>query len=151
MRVEWTSSLRSTSLSSTLVTDTSVVYAALHRDERHHRSCASLLASISPVVLPAPVITEATLLSLSRSRPRAADALLRSVVDGTVAVVDLQARDYARVRELIARYVDLRLSFVDASVVAIAERLQETTIATLDRRHFSVVQPLHCEAFTLVP
>ena len=138
-------------MSSTLVTDTSVVYAALNRDEKHHRRCASLLASSSPVVLPAPVITETSLLSLSRRRPRAADALLRSVVDGSVAVVDLQTQDYLRVRELIARYVDLGLSVVDASVVAIAERLEETTIATLDRRHFSVVQPLHCEAFTLVP
>jgi hypothetical protein len=40
---------------------------------------------------------------------------------------------------------------VDASVVVVAERLEETTIATLDHRHFSVVRPLHAEAFTLVP
>ena len=44
-----------------------------------------------------------------------------------------------------------RSSLVDASVVAIAERLEQDTIATLDRRHFSVVRPLHVDAFTLVP
>jgi hypothetical protein len=73
------------------------------------------------------------------------------VLDGTLIVVDLEPEDYARVRRLVTTYADLALSFVDASVVAIAERLEETTIATLDRRHFSVVKPVHCEAFTLVP
>ena len=104
-----------------------------------------------PVVIPAPVITETTMLSRFRRNERAVDALLRSVVDGTVAIVDLEWADYARVRELISKYSDLSLGFVDASVVAVAERLDETTIATLDRRHFSVVKPAHCEAFTLVP
>ena len=91
------------------------------------------------------------MLSRSRDRPQAVDALLRSVVDGTVAVVELELADYSRARQLVAQYADLGLGFVDAAVVAIAERFEETTIATLDHRHFSVVKPLHCEAFTLVP
>jgi hypothetical protein len=36
-------------------------------------------------------------------------------------------------------------------VVAAAERLEAVEIATLDRRHFSVVRPSHVEAFTLLP
>lgn len=39
----------------------------------------------------------------------------------------------------------------DASIVAIAERLGVTQIATLDRRHFGVVRPNHVDAFTLLP
>jgi hypothetical protein len=35
------------------------------------------------------------------------------------------------------------LGIVDAAVIAIAERLQLTEIATLDHRHFAVVQPSH--------
>lgn len=46
---------------------------------------------------------------------------------------------------------DLPLGFVDASVVAVAERLGERQVATLDRRHFSVVRPRHVKAFRLVP
>jgi uncharacterized protein len=38
-----------------------------------------------------------------------------------------------------------------ASLIAIAERLGIDTIATLDRRHFTVVRPAHVEAFTLLP
>lgn len=32
---------------------------------------------------------------------------------------------------------------VDAAVIAVCERLGETKVATLDRRHFSVVRPRH--------
>jgi predicted nucleic acid-binding protein len=138
-------------LKNTLVTDTSVLFAALDRTERLHGACSDLVASGATITLPAPVLTETTLLSRSRGTKNAVDALLESVLDGTLIVVDLESEDYARVRRLVATYADLALSFVDASVVAIAERLEETTIATLDRRHFSVVKPVHCEAFTLVP
>lgn len=45
----------------------------------------------------------------------------------------------------------MHLGTTDASIVALAERLQLGEIATLDRRHFSVVRPAHIDAFTLLP
>jgi hypothetical protein len=36
-------------------------------------------------------------------------------------------------------------------VIALLERLDERVVATLDRRHFSVVLPAHVEALTIVP
>ena len=56
-----------------------------------------------------------------------------------------------RIAELVARYRDLPLGTVDASVVATAERLNVTDIATLDRRHFTIVQPSTASPFTLLP
>ena len=53
--------------------------------------------------------------------------------------------------ELVGTYADLPLGAVDASVVAVAERLGATTLATLDRRHFTVVRPRHTTAFALLP
>ena len=44
-----------------------------------------------------------------------------------------------------------RLGLVDASVVAVCERLQEETVLTLDRRDFTVVRPRHCAALRLLP
>ena len=136
---------------SILVTDTSVVYAALVRGDRHHEACAGLLSSGVPVGVSTPVLTEAGLIALSRAGPGALVRLLQSVVDGSLVVLDPDPEDYVRIRDLVLRYHDLPLGIVDASVVAAAERLEETTIATLDRRHFSVVRPLHCKALTLVP
>ncbi len=48
-------------------------------------------------------------------------------------------------------YADFPLGLVDASVIAVAERLGAADIATLDRRHFSVVRPAHVPAFRLLP
>jgi predicted nucleic acid-binding protein len=39
----------------------------------------------------------------------------------------------------------------DASIIAIAERLDLTTIATLNHRDFAVVRPAHCDGFELIP
>ena len=47
--------------------------------------------------------------------------------------------------------MDLPLGGTDASLIAVAERLGATRIATLDRAHFSIVRPAHCDAFELSP
>lgn len=59
--------------------------------------------------------------------------------------------DLMRMAGLVARYHDLPLGSVDASVIAAAERRGVAAIATLDRRHFSVVRPAHTKAFALLP
>ncbi|MFK4146668.1 hypothetical protein [Streptomyces sp. NPDC004065] len=51
----------------------------------------------------------------------------------------------------VLRYADFPLGGVDASVIAVAERFGVDRVATLDRRHFSVVKPAHVPAPTLVP
>ena len=66
-------------------------------------------------------------------------------------VEDLLPEDYRRVGSLLSTYADLRVSFVDASVLAIVERLRETKLATLDYRHFSVMRPRHIDALELLP
>jgi len=56
-----------------------------------------------------------------------------------------------RAAELVARYRDSEIGYVDAIVVAIAERLRDKVIATVDRRHFSAIRPNHTAAFQLLP
>jgi predicted nucleic acid-binding protein len=53
--------------------------------------------------------------------------------------------------ELVRQYADFPLGSADASVIAVAERLGATTIATIDLRHFRAVKPAHCAAFELLP
>ncbi len=76
---------------------------------------------------------------------------LRELVRGSLDLQPLEHGDLIRMAELIETYADLRLGTVDASVIAIAERLGATTIATLGRRHFTVVRRRHADAFDLVP
>jgi predicted nucleic acid-binding protein len=78
-------------------------------------------------------------------------AFLEAVAAGSFEPVNLTSDDVARVAELVSRYDDLPLGTTDASVIALAERLDVEEIATLDQRHFRVVRPNHVEAFTLLP
>ena len=110
-----------------------------------------MVTSGDAIVTAAPVIAEVDWIARSRGAPDALPRLLASVVDGSLIVVNLDRSDYARALDLIRQYADLPLDLVDASVVAVAERLGQVVVATLDHRHFSVVKPLHCEGFTLVP
>lgn len=134
-----------------MITDTGVVYAAMDRGDPSHTVCVELLQRTGdPLVVPSPVLVELDWLGDARGTP-VLDTMLESVESGAIEVVDLAAADYSRIRELCRQYRDLGLGMVDASVVAVAERLGEDTIATLDHRHFSVVRPRHVDAFTLVP
>ncbi len=134
-----------------MITDTGVVYAAMDRNDPSHASCVELLERTGDaLVVPSPVLVELDWIGDARGLP-VLDAALTSVESGSIEVIDLSPADYARIRDLCRQYRDLGLGMVDASVVAVAERLGEGTIATLDHRHFSVVRPLHVDAFTLVP
>jgi uncharacterized protein len=62
-----------------------------------------------------------------------------------------QPHEWQRIADLVETYADLPLGGTDASVIALAERLDATAIVTLDRRHFSVVRPAHVDAFELLP
>jgi predicted nucleic acid-binding protein len=114
----------------------------MDRADADHQACAELIAGFpEPLLVPAPVIVELDWLATSRLGPEPFATFLG----------DLVSRDYTRVRELLDRYTDLRLGFVDASIVAIGERLQEPKLATLDHRHFSAIRPRHVDAFELLP
>ena len=63
----------------------------------------------------------------------------------------LESDDLQRSAELVERYANLPLGAADASVIAVAERLDIRQILTLDRAHFSIVRPNHIDAFDLLP
>ncbi len=53
--------------------------------------------------------------------------------------------------DLVRQYADFPLGTADASVIAVAERLGATHVATIYHRHFRAVRPAHCPAFELLP
>ena len=89
------------------------------------------------------VITEVVYLLGTRLGVHAEVRFLGDLAAGNLIPEPVAASDWIRIAELVARYEDLPLGTVDASVVAAAERRSVTTVATLDRRHFSVVQATH--------
>jgi uncharacterized protein len=135
-----------------LICDTGPLYAGMDRADADHEPCAELLASSAEQLLvPAPVIVELDWLAANRLGPAPFLAFLADLADGAIAVVDLVRADYVRARELLVRYADLKLGFVDAAIVAVVERLGERKLATLDHRHFGTIRPRHVETLELLP
>ena len=118
-------------------------------DPAHGASLALLAGHAGPLVVPALVVAEAAHLIARRAGQRAEIRFLGDLAAGDFQVEPVHATDWERIAQLVARYREMRLGTVDASVIAAAERLGITAVATLDRRHFSVVRPRHVEAFAL--
>jgi len=103
------------------------------------------------VIVPALTITEVAYLVSRRLGTRAETLFLGDLASGAFSVDAPQPSDWIRIGELVARYHDFPLGTVEASVIVTAERRRARLIATLDRRHFSVVRPRHVSAFELLP
>jgi len=73
------------------------------------------------------------------------------VLAGAYRVKPPTGADLERCRTLQELYADLSVGVVDASVIALVERLGEDKLATLDHRHFSVMRPAHVDALALFP
>ncbi len=101
--------------------------------------------------MPTLVITEVTYLLGTRLGTVAEVRFLGDLASGELIVEPVPDEDWLRIAELVARYRDLPLGTVDGSVIAAAERLGITRVATFDHRHFSVVRPAHVDALEILP
>ncbi|MFQ5740394.1 MAG: type II toxin-antitoxin system VapC family toxin [Acidobacteriota bacterium] len=135
-----------------LVLDTGPILALLDADDPGHSRCVSLLDEIDqPLVLVAPTLVEVDYWIRKRLQPEVWSIFIEDIVAGAYRLESLASQDLIRVAELQADYADLGLGMVDAAVIAICEKLGEAKVATLDRRHFSVVRPKHCDSLQLLP
>lgn len=135
-----------------LICDTGPLLAALDAADPDHERCARLLMTADEdLVVPALVLAELDHWCGRRLPPDAWLIFLDDAIAGVYRVEPPTGIDLARCRDLQAGYADLAIGLVDASVVALAERLSEPKVVTLDQRHFRAVRPLHVEALELRP
>ncbi|GAB3811877.1 PIN domain-containing protein [Kribbella italica] len=138
-----------------IVVDTGPLVAAAITSDKNHRQCVELFASLrmnkERLVITPFVVTEVCYLLARQGGAKPEAAFVRSLVAGDFTVVPSTLDGLERTADLIGQYADLPLGMVDAAVITLAEQLGVDEIATLDRRHFSVVRPSHVPAFTLLP
>ena len=135
-----------------LICDTGPLLAALDAADPDHERCARLLIDADEdLVVPVLVLAELDHWCARRLAPEAWLVFLDDLLAGVYRVEPPTVSDLARCRELQDRYADLALGIVDASVVALAERLGEPKVATLDQRHFRAVRPAHVDTLGLRP
>ena len=117
--------------------------ALFDRNDRHHRRAVEFVRTCqSRLVTNLPVLTEATFL-LRFSVEAQRDLLIwahRSVeIDGTTS-------DLPRIPALLEKYHDLPADFADASLIALAERLNLRQVASVDQ-DFAVYRTLGNRTF----
>ncbi|MEO0561846.1 MAG: PIN domain-containing protein, partial [Chloroflexota bacterium] len=76
---------------------------------------------------------------------------ISALVSPAFQIISLTERDRLRMFVLMQQYSDAELDFADTAQIAIAERLDITTIYTFDRRDFDIVRPAHCDYFDIRP
>jgi uncharacterized protein len=132
------------------VVDAGPLYAAADADDLDHKASLDALSrSDLRLVVPALVVAEATYFVGRRLGASAESAFLRGV--GALDVEGPTGEDFVRMAELVERYADFGLGGTDASVIAVAERLEAPIVITLDHRHFAAVRPRDGEPFELLP
>jgi len=102
-------------------------------------------------LMPWSVLTETTSLLVLRADHRIMSCFLQALPGSGLILTQLEPEDLTRAAELVREYLDSGLDFVDATIVAFAERRNIRTILTIDRRCFGMIRPKHCEAFEIYP
>jgi hypothetical protein len=136
----------------TVVLDTSFLFALTDLSDRNHDRVLAVVQSIKePLLLPSVVLPEVCYLIASRLGHQAMRRFIANLVVSGIQMESVTATDLERVNQILEQYADSQLDFVDAVIVAIAERLGISRGLTLDRRDFSIIRPRHCDYFEILP
>ena len=123
-----------------IVADTGAIVALVDADDKHHRVLLELYQEDPDRwVVPWAVLPEADYLIASHLGARAQEAFVADLSRGVFRIEWGDPADLDRAHALGRQYKALRMGLVDGVVMAVAERLEAASIATLDLRHFGAV------------
>jgi predicted nucleic acid-binding protein len=134
--------------------DTGVLLAALDTRDPDHALCAALVTATvprEPILVPSTVIVELAYWVETRLSPEAWAVFLEDLSSGAYQLEHVTLVDMRRANEIDRQYGALGLGLVDSSLVALAERLDDDRIATLNERDFRPVVPAHRPYLRLLP
>jgi uncharacterized protein len=118
-----------------IVADTGAMLALLDVSERHHGVMREIFEANPRVwILPWVILPEMDYMLGTRVGHDVQSDFLAEIAEGAWQLAQNTQHDLVRAHELHAK---LGTGFVDGVVMATAERLGATAIATLDMRHFA--------------
>lgn len=133
--------------------DTGFWFALLNRMDQDHQEVVAAYERLgqASIYLPTPVITEVAYLVRRNMGAAGLATFTEKLATSQFTFVDPISTDYRRAAAIVRQYADAQIDFVDAVLVAVAERLEITHILTIDQRHFRLFRPQHCPAFEILP
>ncbi len=131
--------------------DTGFLLAVLDADDDWHTACVQALEAEPNPLLPDMVLPELAYMVLRELGYPPLIAFLQNLLQGELEIERITETDLQRTQEILQKYADSHIDFVDCAVAAMAERLNIQRIMTVDRRDFQLFRPRHCHYFTLLP
>lgn len=135
----------------TALLDTGFLLAVLDEDDNLHQACVDALLAEPQPIFPNVVLPELAFMLIRELGYGPLTAFLRSLLNGELPVELTSPADLERSIEIMEKYRDSRIDFVDTVIVAMAERLEIQTILTIDRRHFQIFRPKGLDHFIILP
>ena len=135
-----------------IVIDTSVVLAFMDRRDTHHDAVVRWMQADDHELATTPLVAaELDHLVFRQGGVAAARALRDDLYNGAY-LLEWWPNAIHETIAVARSHESMQLGLTDASLLALAGRLQTTSIATLDERHFRAVKPVGGAAsFTLLP
>lgn len=121
-----------------IIADSGFWIALSSRRDRHHNRAVDAMRTWSNegFITTWPVLTEVTHVLMHRVSSSQASAFVRDIARGASAVADLPESALHRVVTLMTRYGDFPMDLADASLVVLAEELDDGRILSTDARDF---------------
>jgi uncharacterized protein len=126
-----------------ILCDTSGLIALLDHDDINHTRVIPY--SKEHLIVPVTVLCEVDYFISKYLGDHVARQFMTGQGRNEWTLLGFEASDLERANEIRAEYADLRIGFVDASLIALAERHRLSRLLTLDRRHLAVVRPRKLE------
>lgn len=135
-----------------LILDTGPIVALIDASDPEHDACVEMVGEVAEdLVIPSPVLVEVNYWLCKLFGVETWKIFVEDLERGAYRLLVLDEESVMRAAEIEEQYAALELGFVDASVIAMCERLGETKVASLDRRDFAAVRPRHCDALQILP
>jgi hypothetical protein len=135
-----------------VIVDTSALLAYFDANEPDHDAVSGVIDGSDEALVVSPyVIAELDYLVATRVGVDAELEVLRELASGAWELPGFGVPDLEQAASIIKKYRDQQVGAADASNVVLADRYQTRTIATLDRRHFTLLRPIGGGRFAVVP
>ena len=134
-----------------IILDTSAVLGLMDKKYKKHEYLKKIFTEKDNIyILPSTTISEICYMLNSRFGSKIELIFLQEIIKTSFQLELLKDTDIIRIIEILKKYDTLNIGYVDASIVAIAERLKINKILTLDRKHFEVVVPRGFDCFDIL-
>jgi len=123
----------------------------MDKSDKNHKSVKEFFLNNNSVyyVMPSTIVPELCYIVNLRLGSYSEIKLLEEV-NKSFHLEILKDSDIIRIIEILKKYDSLNIGYVDASIVAIAERLKINKILTLDKKHFEIIVPRGFDRFEIL-